>query len=29
MLPQSPGVDPRSCIPELEKCINEYGFVAV
>jgi 4-oxalmesaconate hydratase len=29
MLPQSPGVDPASCIPELEKCIEEYGFVAV
>lgn len=29
MLPQSPGVDPASCIPELEKCINEYGFVAI
>src|SRR5499426_2565841 len=22
MLPQSPGVDPRACIPELEKCIG-------
>lgn len=29
MLPQSPGVPPRSCIPELERCISEYGFVAV
>lgn len=29
MLPQSPGVDPASCIPELEKCIKEYGFVAI
>ena len=29
MLPQSPGVDPVSCIPELEKCIKEYGFVAI
>ncbi len=29
MLPQSPGVDPKTCIPELEKCINEYGFVGV
>jgi len=29
MLPQSPGVDPRSCLPELEKCVKEYGFVAV
>ena len=29
MLPQSPGVDPKSCIPELEKCVNEYGNVAI
>ncbi len=29
MLPQSPGVDPRSCIPELDRCIREYGFVAI
>ena len=29
MLPQSPGVDPRTCIPELERCVTEYGFVAV
>jgi 4-oxalmesaconate hydratase len=29
MLPQSPGVDPRTCIPELEKCVTEYGFVAI
>lgn len=29
MLPQSPGVDPATCIPELEKCINEYGFVGI
>ena len=29
MLPQSPGVDPRSSIPELEKCIKEYGFVGI
>jgi 4-oxalmesaconate hydratase len=26
-LPQSPGVDPKSCIGELERCVNEYGFV--
>lgn len=26
-LPQSPGVSPASCIPELERCINDYGFV--
>ncbi len=29
MLPQSPGVDPASCIPELEKCANEYNAVAI
>ncbi len=29
MLPQSPGVDPASCIPELERCVNDYGFVAI
>ena len=29
MLPQSPGVDPKTCIPELEKCVKEYGFVAI
>jgi 4-oxalmesaconate hydratase len=22
MLPQSPGVDPKTCIPELEKCVE-------
>jgi len=26
-LPQSPGVDPRGVIPELTRCINEFGFV--
>jgi 4-oxalmesaconate hydratase len=29
MLPQSPGVDPRSCLPEMERCVRDYGFVAV
>jgi 4-oxalmesaconate hydratase len=29
MLPQSPGVDPKTCIPELERCVEELGFVAV
>ena len=29
MLPQSPGSDPRTCIPELERCVKEYGFVAI
>jgi 4-oxalmesaconate hydratase len=27
-LPQSPGVPPENCIPELERCVNELGFVA-
>src|ERR671933_615019 len=26
-LPQSPGVSPASCIPELERCVNQLGFV--
>jgi 4-oxalmesaconate hydratase len=26
-LPQSPGVNPKNCIGELERCINEFGFV--
>ena len=26
-LPQSPGVSPANCIPELERCVNELGFV--
>jgi 4-oxalmesaconate hydratase len=26
-LPQSPGVEPRTCIPELERCVNELGFI--
>ena len=29
MLPQSPGVDPASCIPELERCVKNYGFVGI
>lgn len=29
MLPQSPGVEPKTCIPELERCVKEYGFVAI
>ena len=28
MLPQSPGVDPATCIPELTRCVEEYGAVA-
>ncbi|HWA37006.1 MAG TPA: amidohydrolase family protein [Burkholderiales bacterium] len=27
-LPQSPGVDPATCIPELERCVKEMGFIA-
>jgi 4-oxalmesaconate hydratase len=26
-LPQSPGVSPTNCIEELERCVNEMGFV--
>jgi 4-oxalmesaconate hydratase len=26
-LPQSPGVEAKTCIPELERCIKEHGFV--
>jgi 4-oxalmesaconate hydratase len=26
-LPQSPGVPPESCIPELERCVNDLGFI--
>ncbi|UCE30954.1 MAG: amidohydrolase [Burkholderiales bacterium] len=29
MLPQSPGVPPETCIRELERCVREYGFVAI
>ena len=29
MLPQSPGVDPASCIPELEKCVKQFGNVGI
>jgi 4-oxalmesaconate hydratase len=29
MLPQSPGVDPKSSIPEMEKCIKEFGFAGI
>src|SRR5487761_2726432 len=27
MLPQSSGVNPKNCIPDLERCIRDYGFV--
>jgi len=26
-LPQTPGVSPANCIPELERCVKELGFV--
>ncbi len=29
MLPQSPGVDPRTCLPELERCVRDYGVVGI
>ncbi|WP_413730340.1 amidohydrolase family protein [Sodalis sp. RH22] len=29
MLPQSPGVDTRSCLAEMDRCVREYGFVAI
>ena len=29
MLPQSPGVAPETCIPELARCIEQLGAVAV
>ena len=29
MLPQSPGVDPASCILEMERCVRDYGFVGI
>lgn len=29
MLPQSPGVDTRTCIPELKRCVEEYGAVGI
>jgi 4-oxalmesaconate hydratase len=29
MLPQSPGVDPATCIPELIRCVEDFGAVAL
>ncbi|UHC20184.1 amidohydrolase (plasmid) [Methylobacterium currus] len=29
MLPQSPGVDPRTCLPELDRCVRDFGFVGL
>jgi 4-oxalmesaconate hydratase len=28
-LPQSPGVNPKNCIPELERCVKEWGFIGL
>src|SRR5690606_7349140 len=28
-LPQFPGVSPKNCLPELERIVNELGFVGV
>jgi 4-oxalmesaconate hydratase len=29
MLPQSPGVETKTCVAELDKCVKEYGCVAI
>ena len=29
MLPQSPGIDPKSSLPEMERCIKEFGFAGI
>jgi len=26
-LPQSPDISPKNCIPELERCVKDFGFV--
>jgi len=26
-LPQSPGIEPKNCIAELERCVRELGFI--
>jgi 4-oxalmesaconate hydratase len=26
-LPQTPGVSPANCVPELERCVREFGFI--
>jgi len=28
-LPQVPGVSPQNCIPELERCVKELGFIGL
>jgi 4-oxalmesaconate hydratase len=27
MLPQSPGISPKNCLAEMDRCVNDYGFV--
>lgn len=29
MLPQSPGIDPATCVAEIDKCVRDYGFVGI
>jgi 4-oxalmesaconate hydratase len=29
MLPQSPGVDPATCVAEIDKCVRDFGFVGI
>jgi 4-oxalmesaconate hydratase len=29
MLPQFPGVSPENCIAEIERCVNELGFIGI
>jgi 4-oxalmesaconate hydratase len=29
MLPQFPGVEPRDCIAELERCVNDLGMIGI
>jgi 4-oxalmesaconate hydratase len=29
MLPQSPSVDPKTCLREIERCVGQFGFVAI
>jgi 4-oxalmesaconate hydratase len=29
MLPQFPGVDPKNCLPEIDRMVNELGFIGI
>ena len=29
MLPQSTGVDPKTCVAEIDKCVTQYGMVGI